>query len=157
MWLALTVLLTALPNALDAQLQRDAGLSHFEYFVMAVLSESPDRTRRMSELAALSNGSLSRLSHVVSRLQRQGYVSRRPDPADGRTTLATLSEQGWEKVVVSAPGHVATVRQAVFDRLTKTQARYLKDACVRIESGLGVELPAEAFGSASRANRPDGA
>jgi len=153
-WLALAALMMFLPSALDAQLQRDAGLSHFEYLVLAGLSEAPERTRRMSELAAVANGSLSRLSHVVSRLQRQGWVTRRPDPADRRTTLASLTEQGWAKVVASAPRHVTTVRQVVFDQLTRTQARHLKDACTRVLGGLG-PVPAEGFGtSAARPDRP---
>lgn len=136
-WLALAALVVGLPQALDAQLQRDAGLSHFEYYVMAALSEAPGRTRRMSDLAAAANGSLSRLSHVVARLQRQGLVVRRPDPDNGRVILATLTEQGWEKVVASAPGHVSTVRRVVFDQLSKSQTRQLQTACSRINDGLG--------------------
>src|SRR3954451_25380693 len=106
-WLALSSVLVRLPSALDAQLQRDAGVSHFEYQVMAMLSMSPERTRRMSEVAALANGSLTRLSRVVDRLDRRGWVCRRPDPEDSRYTLAVLTEAGWEKVVQTAPGHVA--------------------------------------------------
>ena len=135
-WLALAAVMVNLPSALDAQLQRDAGVSHFEYFVLSVLSEAPERTRRMSELAAAANGSLSRLSHVVGRLQRQGWVLRRPDPDNGRITLATLTEEGWQKVVATAPGHVSTVRRLVFDQLTRTQARQLQTACTRIQDGL---------------------
>src|SRR5689334_14211817 len=101
--------LFGLPAALDAQLQRDAGLTHFEYTVMAALSEAEDRSLRMSYLAGLANGSLSRLSHVVKRLERSGWVQRAPDPDDGRYTVATLTEAGWDKVVASAPGHVEAV------------------------------------------------
>ena len=91
-WLSLAAMMIKLPCALDAQLQRDAGLSHFEYQVLAGLSEAPDRSLRMSDLAVLANGSLSRLSHVVNRLERRGWVRRAADPADGRFTLATLTE-----------------------------------------------------------------
>jgi DNA-binding MarR family transcriptional regulator len=131
-WLALTSVLIRLPAALDAQLRRDAGISHFEYAVMAALSEAPDRTLRMSDLAVLSEGSLSRLSQVVSRLEQQGWVRRRPDPSDGRYTLATLTAAGWRKVVQTAPGHVETVRSLVFDPLTAAQVRQLDQIGRRI-------------------------
>jgi DNA-binding MarR family transcriptional regulator len=131
-WFALTGVLTWLPDALDAQLQRDAGISHFEYQVMAMLSMSPHRTRRMSEVAALANGSLTRLSRTVDRLDRRGWVTRRPDPDDGRATLAVLTDAGWDKIVATAPGHVAEVRRLVIDPLTRTQVRQLHDIANRI-------------------------
>src|SRR5437016_1202500 len=108
-WLALTSVLIRLPTALDTQLRRDAGISHFEYAVMAGLSEAPNRTLRMSDLAVLSEGSLSRLSQVVSRLEQKKWVRRMPDPGDGRYTLARLTAAGWRKVVQTAPGHVEAV------------------------------------------------
>jgi DNA-binding MarR family transcriptional regulator len=125
-----------LPGALDAQLQRDSDISHFEYQVMAGLSEAPERTLRMSDIAAFAEASLPRLSQVVSRLERRGWVSRRPDPADGRYTLATLTDDGWGKVVESAPGHVEAVRRLVFDPLTRTQARQLTEIGRRIMSAV---------------------
>jgi DNA-binding MarR family transcriptional regulator len=131
-WLALAGMMIRLPSALDARLQRDAGISHFEYQVLSGLSESPDRTRRMSDLAVLANGSLSRLSHVVNRLEKQGWVRRSPDPGDGRYTLATLTEEGWDKVVDTAPGHVEAVRSLVFDALTRSQTRQLRDIGMRV-------------------------
>ncbi|GAA3385354.1 MarR family winged helix-turn-helix transcriptional regulator [Cryptosporangium minutisporangium] len=117
-WLRLAGLLIKLPAALDAQLQRDAGLSHFDYMVLSQLSEAPNRTLRMSQLAELANGSLSRLSHVVKRLEQRGWVRRQPCLEDGRATNAILTEDGYEKVVQTAPGHVATVRSLVVDPLT---------------------------------------
>jgi len=131
-WLALASTLIRLPSALDAQLQRDAGISHFEYQVLAGLSMTPERTKRMSELAAFCEGSLSRLSQVVSRLERRGWVRRTPDPADGRYTLAILTDAGWDKVVATAPGHVEEVRRLVFDPLTRAQHRQLRDIGHRI-------------------------
>ncbi|WP_043262700.1 MarR family transcriptional regulator [Streptomyces sp. CT34] len=131
-WLALASLLLKLPTALDAQLHRDAGVTHFEYGVMANLSEAPERTLRMSELAALTNGSLSRLSQVVGRLEKKGCVRRTPDPSDGRYTLATLTDAGWAKIVETAPGYVEEVRRLVFDPLTKAQTRQLRDIGRRI-------------------------
>ena len=131
-WLSLMSLLIKLPAALDAQLQRDAGLSHFEYSVLAGLSEVPERSMRMSVLATLADGSLPRLSQVVARLERRGLVCRTPDPADGRYTLAVLTDDGYDAVVAAAPGHVATVRKIVFDPLTKAQPRQLLDICRRV-------------------------
>jgi DNA-binding MarR family transcriptional regulator len=131
-WLSLVTVMIRLPFALDAQLQRDAGLSHFEYQVIAGLSGAPGRTMRMSDLAVIANGSLSRLSHAVRRLEERGWVRRAPDPADGRCTLATLTGEGWAKLAETAPGHVAEVRRLVFGPLTKAQIRQLRDIGTRI-------------------------
>jgi DNA-binding MarR family transcriptional regulator len=131
-WLALASIAVRLPQALDAQLRRDAGVSHFDYTVLAALSEAEGRTLRMSELAVLAEGSLSRLSQVVTRLEQKRWVSRTPDPADGRYTLATLTEDGWDKLVATAPSHVAEVRRLVLDPLTKAQTRQLTNIGHRI-------------------------
>ncbi|MCW6006786.1 MarR family transcriptional regulator [Micromonospora sp. CPCC 205371] len=116
-----------LPSALDTQLQRDAQLTHFAYTVMAMLSESPTRSARMSELAALANGSQSRLSHLVARLEERGWVRRERTPEDGRGYVAVLTEAGYEKVVQSAPGHVGEVRKLVFDALTPEQVERMEE------------------------------
>ncbi|RBM18535.1 MarR family winged helix-turn-helix transcriptional regulator [Streptomyces sp. PT12] len=142
-WMALIGTLVRLPAALDAQLQRDAGISHFAYQVLAGLSSAPGRTLRMSELATFTEGSLSRLSHVAARLERRGWVTRRPDPADGRCTLATLTEAGWEKVVATAPGHVAEVRRLVFDPLTREQQRRLREIGHLINASVNASLAPE--------------
>lgn len=131
-WITMASILMRLPGALDAQLQRDAGLSHFEYLVMSGLSMAPGRTLRMSELAAAAEGSLPRLSQVVGRLEHRGWVTRTSDPADGRYKLATLTDTGWQKVVASAPGHVESVRRHVFDPLTKAQQKQLAEIGRRI-------------------------
>lgn len=125
-WLALMSAMQRLQQALDRELRRDAGISHFDYQVLASLSEAPERSLRMSQLAYLADGSLSRLSQVVARLERRGWVLRRPDPHDGRITLATLTDDGWDFVVRIAPGHVGAVRQAVFDHLTTPQVAQLR-------------------------------
>lgn len=135
-WLALRSVVSRLDWALDAQLRRDAGISHFEYAVLATLSEAPSRTLRMSELAALANGSLSRLSQVVARLEQRQWACRAPDPADGRYTLATLTDSGYEKVVATAPGHVREVRRLVFDPLTKPQTQQLATIGQRIAAAI---------------------
>ncbi|GAB1641030.1 MarR family winged helix-turn-helix transcriptional regulator [Krasilnikovia sp. MM14-A1259] len=131
-WLPIGGLLLRLPAALDTQMQRDSGLSHFEYLVLASLSEAPGRTRRMSALAALANGSLSRLSHVVKRLETRGWVTRAACPEDGRYTNAVLTDAGWDKVVASAPGHVQIVRTLILDALTDAELDQLGDMARRI-------------------------
>lgn len=138
-WVTLAGMLIELPTSLDAQLQRDAGVSLFEYQVMAMLSMEPDRTLRMSRLAALASGSLTRLSRVVDRLDRRGWVCRQPDPTDGRSTLAVLTDAGWEKVVETAPGHVAEVRRLIFDHLTRSQVRQLNEIGSRVLRAVGTE------------------
>lgn len=114
-WLALTALLTKLPGALDAQLDRDAGLTFFEYMVLGMLAEADDSQLRMSQLAQQTNGSLSRLSHVARRLESQGLVQRKPDTDDRRATVAVLTAAGRSRVEQAAPGHVAHARALVVD------------------------------------------
>jgi DNA-binding MarR family transcriptional regulator len=124
--------LSRLPVVLDTQLQRDAGINFFEYLVMAALSEAPERTMRLSDVAARAEGSLPRLSQAIRRLETRGWIQRRPDPSDGRYTLGTLTEDGYDKIVATAPGHVEAVRRSVFDPLTKAQQRQLGEICRRI-------------------------
>lgn len=126
-WICLVGVFIKLPAALDAQLQRDAGISHFEYMVLSRLSEASDHTLRMSDLAVLANGSLSRLSHVVTRLERRDWVRRETCPGDGRYTNAVLTDQGMAKVEATAPGHVAAVRDLVIDALRPEQVEQLRD------------------------------
>ncbi|MDO5032169.1 MarR family winged helix-turn-helix transcriptional regulator [Corynebacterium sp.] len=121
-----------LTNVLDAQLRDDAGLSFFEYTVLSRLSEAENREMRMRDLALTANGSLSRLSQVVSRLEKQGWVSRHPDPHDGRTTIAQLSDAGWQKVLATAPGHAAQARRSVVDNLSHEQICQLHEINRRI-------------------------
>src|SRR6476469_1585700 len=123
-WLAVSELV---PRALDAQLQRDAGLSHAAYVVLAMLSEAPGRSRRMSDLARRANQSQSRLSHTVARLEDRGWVRRERSTDDGRGNLAVLTDAGWDVVRTVAPGHVEAVRQAMFAPLTAEQTRVLGD------------------------------
>jgi DNA-binding MarR family transcriptional regulator len=131
-WAALATVMEWLPAALDAQLQRDAQLTHFEYGVLYALAHAPDRTLRMSVLSSHANSSLSRLSRAVTRLEAKGWMRRAPDPTDGRFTLAILTDQGRDKVEEATPGHVRTVRRLVLDRLTTPQTRHLREASRRI-------------------------
>jgi DNA-binding MarR family transcriptional regulator len=125
-WVRLVAVVELLPGVLDAQLRRDDGLMHFEYYVLAMLSEAPESTVQMRDLAARTNATLSRLSHVVGRLEERGLVARTPCPQDGRATNATLTDAGWAAVRAAAPGHAATVRQHVIDALDPDQVDQLK-------------------------------
>ena len=124
-WVRLAAVLELLPGALDSQLRREASLTNFEYYVLAMLSEAPDRTLRMTALAAQTNSTLPRLSHVVRRLDDRGLVERFPCPHDGRATNVRLTGEGWRKVQDSAPGHVSNVRKHVIDALTSEQIQQL--------------------------------
>jgi DNA-binding MarR family transcriptional regulator len=124
-WRRFVEVLVKVPAALEAQLQRDAGLTHMGYIVLFTLSEQPDRRLSMSRLAKMVSASLSRLSHVVARLEAQGWMRRERDPEDGRVQIAVLTDAGYDKVVSSAPGHAEAVQQLVFDRLSPAQVRQM--------------------------------
>lgn len=135
-WVGLFGVAMKLPAMLDTQLQQDSSLSSFEYAVLARLSMADNHTQRMSDLAQLANGSLSRLSNVVKRFESAGLLVREPDPTDGRYTVARLTEAGWDVVVAAAPGHVNHVRQLIFDVLTPTQVRQLAEISRKIDDRL---------------------
>jgi DNA-binding MarR family transcriptional regulator len=128
-WMAFTAATTLLGGALDRQLQRDSGMPHAYYLILAMLSDSPEHTLRMSELAAVTQSSQSRLSHAVTRLERQGWVSRRPCQEDRRSTFATLTDEGLAALEAAAPGHVGTVRHNLFDALSTEQVEQLETIC----------------------------
>ena len=117
-WLALLSINTLLPAALDTQLQAAGKLSLFDYNVLAMLSEADGRFLPMSELAARTSASLSRLSHVVTKLQRRGWVEREAHPGDARVTVAHLTDAGMDTIVSLAPGHVDAVRALMLDAMT---------------------------------------
>lgn len=126
-WLRLIAVVQLLPSTLDTRLRREAGLTHYEYQVLAMLSEAPERVLRMTALAQITNATLPRLSHVVRRLEERGMVERFPCPQDGRATNARLTAAGWDALVDAAPDHVETVRRLVFDQLTGEQVAQLRD------------------------------
>jgi len=126
-WVRLAAVVELLPGVLDSQLRRNADLTHFEYYVLAMLSEAHRRTLRMTDLARQTNATLARLSHVVRRLEERGLVERFPCPVDRRATNARLTDDGWAKVRATAPGHVATVREHVIDPLTPEQLAELTE------------------------------
>jgi DNA-binding MarR family transcriptional regulator len=124
----------AIDEALDRQLQRDAGMPHAYYQVLAMLSESPGRTLRMSELAQLTTSSASRLSHAVARLEEKGWVRRERHPTDRRGALAVLTDDGFDALRGAAPGHVAAVRRVLFDRLAPEQVSQLRAISERLNA-----------------------
>lgn len=120
-WVRTVAVMELLPAALDAQLRRDSNLTMFEYQVLAMLSEAQDNTLRMTHLAAETNATLPRLSHVVRRLEERGLVSRAQCEQDGRATNASLTAAGTAKIEEAAPGHVRAARHLVVDALTPEQ------------------------------------
>jgi DNA-binding MarR family transcriptional regulator len=149
-WRAWLTVAELLPRALDAQLQRDAGLSHAAYVVLAMLSESPTRRRRMSDLALRANQSQSRLSHTVARLETRGWVQREPAPEDGRGAVAVLTDAGWDVVRAVAPGHVDAVRSLLFDGLSADDTacfrRVLESVVERLDPDRSLRMEAPAVG-----------
>ncbi|MEA5455682.1 MarR family transcriptional regulator [Sinomonas sp. JGH33] len=135
-WLALLSVTTLLPAALDAHLTSLGRLSLFDYNVLAMLSEADGRSLPMKELAARTSASLSRLSHVVSKLEKRGWIDREPSPDDARVTTAHLTDHGWETILDLAPDHVERVREMVFDGLDENDTRLLADVAEKIVAQL---------------------
>jgi DNA-binding MarR family transcriptional regulator len=126
-----------LRESLERQLQRDAGMPHTYYMILVALSETPERSMTMSELAQLARSSPSRLSHAVAKLEEAGWVRRCRHAQDGRTTLATLTDEGFAALAAAAPGHVEQVRSALFDPLTDEQVRQLREIFQAVLTKLG--------------------
>jgi DNA-binding MarR family transcriptional regulator len=135
-WRQLSTMILRLQPVLSGQLQREFGISHFEYLIMACLSEAPGSMLRMSVLATITGGSLPRLSQAVGRLEKRTWLTRQPDAADSRYTLAVLTDAGRRELEEIAPSHVTAVRELVFDRLTRAQTRQLGAISQRILDGL---------------------
>ncbi|GIM89059.1 MarR family winged helix-turn-helix transcriptional regulator [Paractinoplanes toevensis] len=140
-WISLTGMLMTLPGAIDAQLKRDSGLNFFEYSILVSLERPEDHKVRMSVLAMMAGGSMSRLSHAVSRLEKQGWVRRVASDGEPRCISAELTEEGLAALVAAAPGHVREARRLVFDPLTATQVKQMQRICREI---VGVTDPASA-------------
>ncbi|UKF31732.1 MarR family winged helix-turn-helix transcriptional regulator [Clavibacter phaseoli] len=156
-WASLATLMQRLPAALDAQLQRDSGVTHFEHGVLHALDSAPDRTLRMSALAGYAGSTLSRLSRAATRLEGKGWMRRSTDPTDGRFTLAHLTDEGHEQVTRATPGHQALVQRLVFDALTERQARQLGEISRRLAEAAGDAPAWRPPGSAATATDAGGA
>lgn len=148
-WIGLVALMTVLPPTIEAPLRQGHQLMLFEYHALAMLSEVPDRTLPLKSLARLTNGSLSRLSHVLDRLETRGLLMRRPSTKDGRVTEAVLTEEGFAALVEAAPCHVDTVRKMVIDVLTPEQVCHLADITGAVLGGLGLDIPGADAGRTS--------
>ncbi|OKH96715.1 MarR family transcriptional regulator [Streptomyces uncialis] len=145
-WQAYLSATTLLDDHLDRQLQRDAGMPHVYYGFLVQLSEAPRRRLRMTEMARAAKITRSRLSHAIARLERNGWVTREDCPSDRRGQFAVLTDQGYEVLRRTAPGHVEAVRQALFDRLTPAQQKTLGEIMEIVAEGLqpldaGADLP----------------
>lgn len=132
----LMAVMEALPAALDAQLKRDAGMNRFEYMILVGLSEDPERKMAMSRLALFAGGSLSRLSHALSRLESRGWVERRA-AGTGRQIDVHLTAAGYDAIVATAPGHVREARRLVVDVLAPDDLATLGRACRAILDAVG--------------------
>jgi DNA-binding MarR family transcriptional regulator len=118
-WFPLAGVMLKLNPALDSQLQRDSDMTHFDYLCLAMLSEEEGFTSTMSALAARTNASLSRLSHVITKLEKRGWVCRSRSEVSRRVTMVRMTDDGYAKLVAAAPGHVETVRSLVYEGLAE--------------------------------------
>ncbi len=139
-WLAVWSVTEWLPTRLDEQLKRDSGVNLHDYFALAQISMAPDERLTMTDLAALSDMSPSRLSHVVARLERRGWVVRSPSETDRRTNIASLTDEGRAFIREAAPGHVTRARELVFDPLTKDEVESLGTILNKILTALDPPL-----------------
>ncbi len=135
-----------LDSEIERQLQRDSGMPATYYEIMVSLSEAPDRTLRMSELAERNRFSRSRLSHAVSRMEAEGWIERRECPSDKRGSFAVLTEDGFAALAAAAPGHVEQVRTLLFDVLTDEQIQQLGEICATVRKAgadpmVGIWIP----------------
>ena len=135
-WLPLIQLVNLLPQELDRQLREEAGISHGYYSMLAILSDQPNRTLSMGELARLTWSSPSRLTNAVSVLEKHGWVRRETCPDNRRKQLATLTDEGFDVLKRIAPSHVAEVRRRVFDRLSRDEIRQLRKLGEKLVEGL---------------------
>jgi DNA-binding MarR family transcriptional regulator len=143
-WLSYLQATTLLEDHLDRQLQRDAGMPHLYYGLLVMLSRAPRRRMRMTHLARTAKITRSRLSHAIARLEKNGWVRREDCRSDKRGQNAVLTDSGVKVLERTAPGHVAAVRSALFDRLSPEQVRQLGEMCQIMAEGLqpeGADLP----------------
>lgn len=144
-WLVVVRTAMWLPAALDGQLRRDSGMSHFEYALLASLGEEPSRPLRMKHLAAITGSELSRLSHAIERLEKRAWVTRQRDPADGRVSVVSLTAAGYRAVTSATPAHIAHVRALFIDQMTVSERDTLRELLSRVIEMIVVEggLPVE--------------
>ncbi|MET0418352.1 MAG: MarR family winged helix-turn-helix transcriptional regulator [Actinoplanes sp.] len=138
-WVHLTGVLMTLPPVIDAQLKRDASINFFEYSILVGLSHPPGRAVPLCSLVLLAHGSPSRLSHALSRLEKQGWIQRRGVDGDPRSVEALLTDAGYAKLVATAPNHAREVRQRVIDVLPPEDLAQFSVLCRRLLASLSPE------------------
>ena len=131
-WRAYVQMNVVVNDHLERQLQRQAGIGMSYYLVLAMLSEAPQRSMRMQQLAQILRVSQSRTSHAIARIEEEGWVCRRPSRNDRRGMVVQLTDAGFRTLRASAPEHVEAVREALFDALTPEQVRQLGDICAAV-------------------------
>lgn len=136
---------------LERELASQSGLTHPDYQILVQLSEAEDRRLRMSDLASFTQSSRSRLSHAVTRLERAGWVARESCPTDKRGAYAVLTDAGFAKLVAAAPGHVEGVRAHLFDQLSVTQVRQLREISTAVADHLAPLVDEPSFARAAGA------
>lgn len=134
-WRSYLAATTTLREHCDRQLTKDAGIPHTYYEILVGLSEAPNRSMRMSDLADYCRSSRSKLSHAITRLERRKWVTRGGCEIDRRSSYATLTDLGFAAIDEAAPGHVATVRKHLFDTLSPAQVRALGEISDAIQAG----------------------
>jgi len=135
-WRAFLRMSGGLTECIERDLQQGAGMPHAYYLILAMLSEAPDRSLRMNQLAAVVRASQSRVSHAIARLEDAGWVRRIPAPGDRRGQIATLTDAGFERLLEVAPGHAETVRSIMFDPLSPEQLAQFGTICQTILAGM---------------------
>jgi DNA-binding MarR family transcriptional regulator len=135
-WRAFIDAIRLFTGEIDRELQHDSGLNHAYYHILVTLSEAPGRTMRMSDLAALTLTSRSRLSHAVARLEEAGWVERRSCPSDKRGSFAVMTDEGFSALEAAARGHVEAVRRNLFDVLTREQVKQLGEISMVLRDAL---------------------
>lgn len=136
LWQSLIRVVLSLPVVLDRDLQQREGVSHFEFSLMARLSEAPERRLRLTDLARETGSTVTRLSRAVTRGEVEGWIAREPDPADGRATLVMLTSTGFDRLAALAPGHIAQVRHLILDPLTAADRRALTPSLEKIAAAV---------------------
>ena len=144
-WLYALTAVELVEAELDRRIQRDAGMPLAYYMLLAALSEAPERTMRMGDLAAFTNASQSRLSHAVRRLEASGWVRRERHAADRRVVLAVLTDEGYQVLAAAAPAHVAAVRELLFDHLGPSDLAHLQAVSERVLGGVDAAGTARAL------------
>lgn len=138
-WALVWAFHTGLPGSLDTQLKRDANLTYFEFQALAAIKEATNGSIRMSELAETTGMSLSHLSRVITRLEKKEFVSRVPDPQDGRATFAEITDEGRAALDKALPGHVGALRRILFDNLEPDEQEVLDSVLRRVSTALSEE------------------